>query len=85
MMNSIWIMLVMFCPGYSDRDECRREIVPGVFRSEQVCKARGELFRTKGVSYVCGSAGPTTPDRRLPSANHRAVQNVTQLNVRYWG
>ena len=67
MMNSIWIMLVMFCPGYSDRDECRREIVPGVFRSEQVCKARGELFRTKGVSYVC------------------AVQNVTQLNVRYWG
>ena len=67
MMNAVWIMVVMFCPGYSDRAECRREIVPGVFRSEQVCKARGELFRTKGVSYVC------------------AVQNVTQLNVRYWG
>ena len=58
MMNAVWIMVVMFCPGYSDRAECRREIVPGVFRSEQVCKARGELLRTKGVSCVCAIRWP---------------------------
>jgi hypothetical protein len=45
-------------PGLPDRAECRREIVPGVFRSEQVCKARGELLRTKGVSYVCAIRWP---------------------------
>ena len=48
----------MICPGYTDRGECRREILPGVYRSEQVCKARGELFRTKGVSYVCAIRWP---------------------------
>ncbi len=53
MMNAVWTMVVMFCPGYSDRAECRREIVPGVFPSEYVCKSRGELLMTKGVSYVC--------------------------------
>ena len=58
MMNAVWVMVVMICPGYSDRAECRREIVPGVFRSEQVCKARGELLRTKGVSYVCAIRWP---------------------------
>jgi hypothetical protein len=45
-------------PGYSDRAECRREIVPGVSRSEHVCKARGELLGTKGVSYVCAIRWP---------------------------
>ena len=53
MMTAVWIMVVMFCPGYTDRAECRREIVPGKFPTEQVCKVRGEMLRTKGVSYVC--------------------------------
>jgi len=53
MMTAVWMMAVMFCPGYSDRSECRREIVKGTFPSEEVCKRRGELLRTKGVSYQC--------------------------------
>ena len=53
MMNAVWIMVVMFCPGYSDRAECRREIVKGTFPTEQVCKSHGNMLRAKGVSYVC--------------------------------
>ena len=53
MMNAVWIMVVLICPGYTDRDECRREIVKGTFPTERVCKATGEMLRAKGVSYVC--------------------------------
>ena len=51
-------MVVMFCPGYSDRSECRREVVKGTFPTERVCKATGELLRTKGVNYVCSIRWP---------------------------
>ena len=39
-MNPVWVMVVMFCPGYSDGVECRREVVPGRFQT-----AVGNLLR----------------------------------------
>ena len=52
-MNPVWIMVVMFCPGYSDRAECRREIVPGRFQTEQSCKELGALMKNPRTSFVC--------------------------------
>jgi hypothetical protein len=53
-MAAVWIMVVMFCPGYSDGPaRCRTEIVPGSFPTEQRCKEIGGLLKHKGVSYVC--------------------------------
>jgi hypothetical protein len=52
-MSAVWIMVVMFCPGYTDRPGCRTEIVPGAFSSEQVCKVRGNMLRANGFSYTC--------------------------------
>ena len=57
-MAAVWIMIVMFCPGYTDRSECRKEVVPGVFRTEQVCKDRGEMLKAKGVAFRCYASWP---------------------------
>jgi hypothetical protein len=50
---AVWIMVVMFCPRYSDRPGCRTEIVPGSFPTQQRCKEIGGLLKNKGASYVC--------------------------------
>jgi hypothetical protein len=52
-MSAVWIMVVMFCPGYSDQAGCRTEIVPGSFPTQQRCKEVGGLLKSKRVSYVC--------------------------------
>jgi hypothetical protein len=52
-MNAVWIMVLVFCPGFSDLSECRREIVKGNFPTERVCKELGNLLKSNGVSYTC--------------------------------
>jgi hypothetical protein len=46
-------MVLVFCPGFSDLSECRREIVKGNFPTERVCKELGNLLKSNGVSYTC--------------------------------
>jgi len=52
-MSAVWIMLVASCPGFSDRDGCRTEILPGSFPTDQACKEISGLLKSKQVSYTC--------------------------------
>jgi hypothetical protein len=64
---AVWIMVVMFCPGYLDGPgRCRTEIVPGSFPSQQRCKEVGGLLKHKGVTTSACRSGKRQPDRGRP-------------------
>jgi hypothetical protein len=52
-MSSIWIMLVMICPGLHGESGCSTSVVPGHFRTQQECRETGGLMKSQRVSFVC--------------------------------
>jgi hypothetical protein len=53
MMNAVWVMLVMICPGLNGQPGCSTSVVPGHFLTQQSCKEIGGLMKSQRVSFVC--------------------------------